>query len=193
MGVAGGQGAGALKDFLYDMETWKESKIVFNGKILRLRAGGVVLDDGVRAYREVVEHPGGACVLPFTGDAFVLVRQYRIALARYVLEAPAGKLEPGETPEACAIKELHEETGYREDRMVSLGSVYPSVGFCNEVIHLFLALDLTEVGRALEPEERIEPVLLPITEVRKKLADGTIKDGKTAIILQRALDFLGIA
>ena len=174
------------------MELWKNSEILFDGKIIRLRVGSVVLDDGQQAYREVVEHPGGACVLPFTGDSFILVRQFRIAHGEYVLEAPAGKLEPGESPEQCARKELREETGYREDRMVSLGSVYPSVGFCNEVIHLFLAMNLTEVGRALEPEERIEPVLLPVTEVRKKLADGTLKDGKTAIILQRALDFLEI-
>lgn len=175
------------------METWEKSDILFDGRIIRLRVGSVLLDNGQQAYREVVEHPGGACVLPFTGDTFILVRQFRIAHQEYVLEAPAGKLEPGESPEECARKELREETGYREGRLVSLGSVYPSVGFCNEVIHLFLALDLTEVGRALEPEERIEPVLLPVSEVREKLADDTFKDGKTAIILQRALDFLGIA
>lgn len=192
MGVAGGQGAVALKDFLYDMETWKESKIVFNGKILRLRAGGVVLDDGVRAYREVVEHPGGACVLPFTGDAFVLVRQYRIALARYVLEAPAGKLEPGETPEACAIKELHEETGYRGDSLISLGEIYPSVGFSSEIIYLYLATGLTNVGKQPEPDERIEIVTLTVDEARASMNNHQFRDAKTHVVVQRALNCLGL-
>lgn len=172
------------------METWEKSDILFDGRIIRLRVGSVILDNGQKAYREVVEHPGGACVLPFTDDAFVLVRQFRIAHGEYVLEAPAGKLEPGETPESCATKELREETGYRAGRLISLGTVYPSVGFCNEVIHLFLALDLTEVGRALEPEERIEPVIMPLAEVRRQLDGDTFKDGKTAIILQRALNYL---
>ncbi len=172
------------------METWKESKILFNGKILRLRAGSVVLDDGVEAYREVVEHPGGACVLPFTGDAFILVRQFRIALARYVLEAPAGKLEPGETPEACAVKELREETGYQGEHLVSLGNIFPSVGYASEVIHLFLATGLKDVGNQPEPDERIEIVPLTIEEIRAKINRHEIQDAKTHIIVQCALNYL---
>ncbi|HOC68893.1 MAG: ADP-ribose pyrophosphatase [Candidatus Hydrogenedentes bacterium ADurb.Bin101] len=172
------------------MERWKHSTVNFDGKILRLRTGCVVLDDGIEAYREVVEHPGGACVLPFTGDAFVLVRQYRIALAQYVLEAPAGKLESGETPEACAIKELREETGYRGLNMMSLGKVFPSVGFSSEVIHLYLATGLESVGKQPEPDERIEIVTLSVEEVRMMLNKHELHDAKTHVVVHRALNHL---
>ncbi len=174
------------------METWEESKILFDGKILRLRAGSVLLDDGLKAYREVVEHPGGACVLPFTGNAFVLVRQYRISLAQYVLEAPAGKLEPGETPEACAAKELREETGYHGDTLISLGRIFPSVGFSSEIIHLYLATGLTNVGIQPEPDERIEIVSLTVDEIRRKMINHAFEDAKTHVIVHRALNYLGI-
>lgn len=172
------------------METWKQSNIVFDGKVVRLRIGSVLLDNGDEAYREVVEHPGGVCVLPFTGDAFVLVRQYRIALGHYIIEAPAGKLEPGEAPMECARKELHEETGYKESDLISLGTIYPSVGFCNEKIHLFLAVGLIEIGSKPEPEERIEIITMSPEEVRRKLAQHQFQDSKTHVILDRALHYL---
>ena len=172
------------------MEKWQDSKIVFDGKVVRLRVGTVTLDDDTPAYREVIEHPGGVCILPFTGSEFVFVRQYRIALEMYLLEAPAGKLEVGETPRQCVEKELREETGFVADQIISLGEVYSSVGFCNEKIHLFLAVNLTQVGSDLEPEERIEIVQMPIESARKALADHTFSDGKTSIVVERALRWL---
>ena len=174
------------------MEVWEESKIVFDGKVVRLRTGSIRLDNGAPAYREVIEHPGGACVLPWTGSAFVFVRQYRIALQQYLLEAPAGKLEQGESPEECARKELHEETGYTADTLIPLGKVFPSVGFCNEAIHLFLAMGLTEVGTQLEPEERIEIVSMTMNEVHQQLEAHDFQDGKTEILVRRTLAYLGI-
>ncbi len=172
------------------MEVWQNSAIVFDGKIIRLRTGEVTLDNGAAAYREVVEHPGGACVLPFNGEAFVFIRQFRIALEQYLIEAPAGKLEPGETPKGCAEKELREETGYVARQLIELGMVYPTVGFCNEVIHLFLATGLSQVGRCLEPEERLESVYISTQEVRRMMLNNAFFDGKTAIIVQRALNWL---
>ena len=172
------------------MEKWQHSNIAFDGKVVRLRVGTVVLDDGTPAYREVVEHPGGVCVLPYTGTEFVFVRQYRIALETPILEAPAGKLEVGETPLQCAEKELREETGFLADRIVSLGAVFSSVGFCTEEIHLFLALNLTQVGSDLEPEERIEPVYMSIADVRNDLSEYGFSDAKTAIIVARASRWL---
>jgi len=172
------------------MEKWQDSTIVFDGKVVRLRVGTVALDDGTPAYREVIEHPGGVCVLPFTGKEFVFVRQYRIALETHILEAPAGKLEMGETPRQCVEKELREETGFVAEQIISLGEVYSSVGFCNEKIHLFLAVMLKQVGRELEPEERIEIVPMPIESARNALADHGFSDGKTAIVVERALRWL---
>lgn len=169
------------------MEKWQDSNIVFDGKVIRLRVGSVLLDDDTTAYREVVEHPGGVCILPFTGSEFVFVRQYRIALHMQILEAPAGKLETGETPEACAVKELREETGFLAKQIVDLGHVYSSVGYCNEKIHLYLAAGLTQVGTELEPEERIEPVYMSIPAVRQAIAENSFTDAKTAVITARAI------
>lgn len=175
------------------METWHKSEIRFDGKVVRLRVGSVLLDNGNTAYREVVEHPGGVCVLPFTGDGFILVRQFRIAHERIIIESPAGKLEPGETPEECGRKELREETGFLADAMIPLGVMLPSVGFCNEVIHLFLATGLTEVGKAPEPDERIETFTVTLEEARARLNAQEYADGKTHVIIHRALNYLDVA
>lgn len=172
------------------METWDTSEIRYDGRVVRLRVGEVLLDDGRRAMREVVEHPGGVCIIPYTGEAAVLVRQYRIAVADWVLEAPAGKLEPGDDPEARGRMELEEETGYRAGRVIPAGWTYATVGFCSEKIHCFLALDLEPGPQRLEPEERIEIVEVPIGEVRAGLRAHRFRDGKTVIGLRALLDHL---
>lgn len=179
-----------FKEAQHIMELWEESKIVFQGKILKVRVGSVVLDDNTKAYREVVEHPGGACVLPYTGEGFVFVRQFRIALGQDVLEAPAGKLELGETPEGCARKELREETGFQGESLISLGTVFPSVGFSSEIIHLYLATGLTDIGKDPEPDERIETVFLALDDVRKKINGPFFQDAKTNIVVYRAIQYL---
>lgn len=172
------------------MESWESSTIDFDGKVVRLRVGTVRLDDGSQAYREVIEHPGGVCILPFDGVYFHFVRQFRIALNRYLLEAPAGKLEPGESPGACARKELKEESGHEAGTLVPLGHVFSSVGFCNERIHLFLALDLVHSGTAMEPEERIEQVPLTVKETIACLNSLQFDDAKTEVVIRRAIDHL---
>jgi ADP-ribose pyrophosphatase len=172
------------------METWTKSDILFDGKVVRLRTGEVELDDGTKAYREVVEHPGGVCVVPFDGDVVTLVRQYRIAVGDYVLEAPAGKLEPGDDPEARGRAELEEECGLVADTFLSAGTVYATVGFCSEKMHLYLALDLTETEQRLEPEERIELVHLTLDEVRARLKAHQFNDAKTVVVLYALLQHL---
>ena len=172
------------------MEKWKDSSILYNGTVLKLRVGKVMLDDGSPAHREVVEHPGGVCILPFTGHSVILVRQFRIALDQYVLEAPAGKLEGDEEPLARGIAELEEETGHIAGKVVSAGSIFASVGFCSEVIHLYLAFDLTKTSQRLDLEERIELVEMPLEEVRAALRDHTIRDGKTVVLMHRLLAYL---
>lgn len=173
------------------METWQQSEIIYEGAVVRLRCGEVHLDDGTPAQREVVEHPGGVCVIPFDGEQVHFVRQFRIAVGEYVLEGPAGKLEPGETdPEARGRAELEEETGFRAGRVVYAGKHYASVGFCSEIIHIYLAFELTPVPRNLDPEERIDVVAMPIAEVRRKLAALEFHDGKTIIGLHALLSWL---
>ena len=128
------------------MESWTSSELIFKGKIFSVRTGTVRLENGLSAYREVVEHPGGVCVLPWTGRSVILVRQFRIALAEDIIEAPAGKLEgPNDDPQARGRVELEEEVGYRAEHMISAGVIYGTVGFCSEKIHLFVASGLTPV------------------------------------------------
>jgi ADP-ribose pyrophosphatase len=109
------------------METWIDNQIVYKGKIVSLRTGTVRLDNGDTAKREVVEHQGGVAIIPVLDGSVLLVRQFRIAVGRELAELPAGKLEPGETPEVCAGRELQEEISYRPGRLIPSPSV--SVGF----------------------------------------------------------------
>lgn len=172
------------------MERWVESETVFNGRIFTVRTGTVELDDGMRAYREVVDHPGGVCVVPFDGERVTLIRQYRIAVAQEVLEAPAGKIEAGDQPAERARKELLEETGLRADKIVGLGTAFASVGFCTEIIHLFAAMDLAQLEAAPEEEERIETVQFGLEEISRMLRNNEIGDAKTCLALYRLLHFL---
>lgn len=172
------------------MEIWRENRIVYEGRIVRLRTGDAELDDGRLAYREVVEHPGGVCVVPFTGHSVILIRQYRIALGQYIIEAPAGKLEAGDSPLSRGEAELEEEIGYRAGRMLPIGRIFSSVGFCSEIIHLFLGLDLEKTAQRLEEDERIELVELPLDEVREGLRTHRFEDAKTVAGLYALLDYL---
>jgi ADP-ribose pyrophosphatase len=170
------------------METWSKSDILYDGAIVRLRVGEVTLDNGRAAKREVIEHPGGVCVVPYTGDSVVLVRQFRIAVNEYVLELPAGKLEQDDTDSEYRGRcELEEEAGYTAGRMVYVGYIYSAIGFCSEKVHIYLALDLTKTQQKLEEEERIEIVEVPLEEVRQGLKKHQFLDSKTAVGLQALL------
>ena len=172
------------------METWTQSEIRYDGKIVRLRVGDVVLDDGTVAMREVVEHPGGVCVVPFTGHSVFFVQQYRIAIGQDLLELPAGKLEGPEDPAARGRQELIEEIGYEAETLVSLGHTFPTVGICSEKIHIFLGTGLRHVGQQQEDDERITVVEHSLDTVRTMLRENAFEDAKTIIGLYRLLDYL---
>jgi ADP-ribose diphosphatase len=166
------------------METWIDSKTAFKGAIISVRTGNVRLADGTIAQREVVDHPGGVAIVPVHGECIVLIRQYRIAIGREIIEIPAGKLEGGEEPALRARLELEEETGFRAGRLVSLGDIYATVGYSSEKIHMFAAYDLVAVGQNLEFDERIETVEIPIAATERMLIDNEIQDAKTIVGLQ---------
>ena len=172
------------------MEKWTKSERPFKGRIFSLRVGQIEMSNGTIAQREVVEHPGGVCVVPVLGDSIVMIRQYRIAVGEYVLELPAGKLEGDEDPEYRGKCELEEETGYRAEKMVNVGTIYASAGYTSEEIHVYLAFDLEEVGQNLEFDEDIEIVIIPIQKIRQMLIDHEIPDAKTIVGLNRLLIFL---
>jgi len=156
-----------------------ESREVYAGRAFRVR-DDLVEVRGRRLGRQVVVHPGAAAVLPvMTGDRALLVRQYRHGPGQRLLEVPAGTLEPGEPPEACARRELEEEAGYRAGRLVPLGPFYPTPGISTEIIHLFAAAELVQTQAHPEADEDIEVEVHPMDEVVRMIADGRIRDGKT--------------
>lgn len=172
------------------MEKWTNDKVIYDGHVFRVRTGEVILEDGTVAQREVIEHSGGVGVIPFTGTSVLFVRQFRIAIGKTILEMPAGKREDGEDPAACGMRELIEETGYRAGRLLPAGAVYATVGYCSELIHVFLALDLDHVGQDLDHEERIEIVEMPLAEVRTALRAHQFEDAKTVVGLHALLQHL---
>ena len=149
------------------------------------------LPDGRRVDLDVVRHPGAAAIVPFeTGEVVLLIRQFRHAAGGMIWEIPAGKLD-GDTPEACAIKELEEEAGRRAGRLERLGSIWTTPGFTDEVIHLFAAFDLEPIPQRLESDEVIEVVPTPIGEALELIWSGELRDAKSAIGLIHAARRIG--
>jgi ADP-ribose pyrophosphatase len=174
------------------METWIDKQIVFSGKVFSVVSGKVRLDDGNETRRDVVGHNGGTALVPILGDKIVLIRKFRISIGRELLELPAGRLEIDETPENCARREIEEELGLRADRLVLVHTYYSSVGFTNERMYIYLALDLQEVEKHLEWDERIQIVRVPIAEIESKVRNGEFEDSKTIIGLYAALAYMGL-
>lgn len=138
--------------------------------------------------RDVIRHPGGVSVLPIDGDTVTLIRQYRVAIAAALLEAPAGKLEPGEDPVVAARRECVEEVGLEPVSLVSVGGVQSSPGFTDEVIHLFIADGVRHVETAPDgfEEETAEIVTTTLDDALSAVDAGTITDAKTCILLLAA-------
>ena len=161
-------------------ETTKTRTYLYRGRIINLRNDEVILPNGKPAGREVVEHPGGVCVAALTDrDELLFVRQYRHPYEEILLELPAGKLEPGEDPLVCGKRELEEETGYTAARYRFLGQLYPSPGYCAEIIHMYLATGLSPSRMHPDEDEFLEPVRLPLKEAVCRILNGEIKDAKT--------------
>lgn len=172
------------------MEKWITKRELHKGKIFSLWGGSVELDNGDRAVREYVRHPGGVAIVPVVRNGVILIRQFRITIERELLELPAGLLEPGEEPMVCAARELEEEIGYRAGQLIPLASYFSSVGFADERVHIFLALDLEKTAPKRQADERIHEVLMPVEDIRKKLAAQEFEDSKTIIGLREYLAYL---
>ena len=164
-----------------------ESRLVFDGRLLKLYRDEVSLPSGGRSVREYVHHPGGAAVVALDGDGNVwLERQFRYPYRKAVTEIPAGKLEEGEDPFDAIRRELKEELGAEALRWDSLGRIMPSVGYTDETLYLYLARDLTFGETHWDAGEFLEPFKLPFAEALEQAADGRISDGKTVSALFRA-------
>jgi ADP-ribose pyrophosphatase len=150
------------------------------------------LPDGRQLDLDIVRHPGAAAVVPFLSDHEVLlIRQYRHAAGGAILEVPAGKLDPGESPETCAARELEEEAGKRPGRLVSLGWIFTTPGFTDERIHLFSAFDLETVPRRPDDDEVIDLVPTPLDAALAMVWSGELNDAKSALALIHAAHRLG--
>ncbi len=158
---------------------------IYEGRILDLEVDRVLLASGKEATREVVRHRGAVVVLPLHEDRRIeLVRQYRYPMREVLLELPAGKLDPGEEPIACAGRELAEETGWKPIEIHELGSFFTTPGFTDEVLHAFVATPLEPAPEAVQdPDEAIENVTMTVEEALEACRDGSIQDSKTIATL----------
>jgi ADP-ribose pyrophosphatase len=158
---------------------------LYHGRVLKLYLERVTLPNGATVELEMIHHPGAAAIVPLTGTGdVVLIRQYRHAAAGYLYELPAGKLDPGESPLACAARELEEEVGLRADTLEPLLSVFTTPGFTDEMIHVFLATGLSRGSQRLEQDEVLQVVQMPLEEALARIREGSIRDAKTVIGLQ---------
>ncbi|MBO4572211.1 MAG: NUDIX hydrolase [Clostridia bacterium] len=165
-------------------------ELLYHGKIFDVKKYTVELPDGTSAFREEVEHHGGACVLAVYKGNVCFVRQYRLSLKRETLEIPAGKLEKGEDPLSAAMRELTEETGLVAENMEKLFSVCPSTGYVNECIHIYYATGLKEGTQRLDTGEFLNVVYIPVEECFSLVESGKIADAKTLIALLWLKDHL---
>lgn len=170
-----------------------ESRRVYEGRVVNLRVDTVALPDGRSAQREVAEHAPVVVIVPVDGDGNVLlVRQYRLPVGQLLLELPAGGIDAGESPEEAVQRELREETGRRAGRLERLAAFYASPGYCDELMHLFLATELEPSPLAADSDERIEVVRMPLAEALALVERGEICDAKTIIGLWAAARRTGL-
>ena len=163
-------------------EQTEEVQGIFSGKIINVHTDKITLVDGTEAQREVVDHPGGVAIVGLTENNEVLmVRQFRYPYKETIYEIPAGKLEKGEDPREAAIREFREECGAVAEKFEPLGEIYPTPGYCGEIIRIFYATDLTFGEQELDEDEYLEVIKMPFSECVAKIMSGESKDAKTIV------------
>ena len=163
------------------------SEKIFSGTIFNVDRDRIQEPDGSEIVREVVRHPGGAGGLPLFEDGTVaLVRQYRHPAGRDLLEIPAGRMEPGETPELCAAREIEQEIGYRPGRIEKIAEFFSTPGFCEERLFVYLATRLLPAQQNLDHDEFVEVVRIPLADAILMANRGDIEDSKTLVALLMA-------
>lgn len=172
------------------VETTKSSVQAFAGVLLDVRKDTALLPDHGESTREWIKHPGACAVLPVFADGTVqMIRQFRYPLRRVFLEVPAGKIDPGESLDQTAERELLEETGVKAGNVVHCGSFYPCIGYSDEVIHVFAAWDLEQAADGLDEDEFVIPVRVAFAELLAYSRRGGLPDAKTMCSLEIAADW----
>ena len=158
------------------------SKIVYKGSLLDVRRDVVLLPNGKQSSREWINHPGAVCIIPVLPNGqLALIRQFRYPIRKEMIELPAGKLDPNELPEKCALRELEEETGYNAQEITLLTHIHPAIGFANEIMWLFLAEKLIETKINRDEDEFLELIPTNLEDAIKMTWNGEITDVKTII------------
>ena len=159
----------------------KKRNLIYRGRVFNIIVDELeYFESGNHTVREVVEHPGGAVILAaFPDNKIILIKQYRYPIDKYIYELPAGKLDPGEEPLSCAIRELEEETGYVAGRIEHLTYIYTSPGFCDEKLDIYLATELERKEQNLEEGEILNVEVRHIDDAVRMILDGEIVDGKS--------------
>ena len=165
----------------------------YNGLIINTTLDRVVLQNGEHTLREVVSHPGGVTIIPIDDDGYVYcVRQFRYPMSEHLLEVPAGKLEYGEEPFLCASRELSEETGITASEYIDLGKIYPSPGFCKEILYIYMARGLTFGIPHPDHNEFLDVEKIHIDELVRLVMNNEITDAKTVIAILKAKNILSV-
>lgn len=165
------------------------SRRIYSGRVLNLDLDTVRFPDGSEGELEMIRHPGASAIVPLLSDPdsedpqILLIRQYRYAADGFLYEVPAGRLDAGETPHECAIRELREETGCTARQLEHVVTIYTTPGFTDERIHVFMATGLERGERHLEPDEFAEVETMPMSRALRMIRDSAIVDAKTAVAL----------
>jgi ADP-ribose pyrophosphatase len=169
------------------------SEVVFSGRVFDTIVKKVMLSNGSTSTREIVKHNGGACILPVDDDLnCYMVRQFRSPFEKILLEVPAGKIEIGEDPKVCAVRELHEETGFEASEVIDLGKMICSPGYDSEIIYLYAARGLTFIGEKPDEGEFLNCEKIPLQTLVEMADRGEISDSKTQICIYKTVRRLGI-
>ena len=164
-----------------------KSEIVYEGLIFNITHDTVLLENEKTAFRDVLWHHGGVCVIPVTDDNEIyLVKQFRYPFSAALLEVPAGKLEKGESHEVCGRRELLEETGFTCEEFIYLGEMLPTPAYNSEITHMYLAKGLKFTKQNLDDDEFLDVEKMPLSEAVELVMNGKIRDGKTQIAILKA-------
>lgn len=168
-----------------------KSETVYEGLIFNITHDTVLLENEKTAFRDVLWHHGGVCVIPVTDDNEIyLVKQFRYPFSTVTREVPAGKLEKGESPEICGKRELLEETGFTCEEMIYLGEMLPTPAYNSEVTHMYLARGLKFTKQSLDEDEFLDVEKIPLSEAVELVMNGTIRDGKTQIAILKTANLI---
>ena len=165
-------------------KTIKSNKI-YDGKVVKLYVDEVLTCNLQNSVREIIKHNGGVCVLAIIDNKVIMERQYRYAYDEILYELPAGKLEKNEDSKEAGKRELLEETGYEAKELIDYGKMYPTCGYSNEVIYLYVAKGLTKKERHLDEDEAIDIEFIELEKVIEMIQNGIIKDAKTICLISK--------